>query len=95
VPERRGDLVFLQNGIVRTMLPVDAPSPTVAGDLYPCCLCFSMRGRRLCVGRVFDCAAAVLYFSVLERGGEAKDGGCTYVSGRFSSVFAGVSEAQQ
>lgn len=29
-PHRRADLVFMQNGIVRTLLPPDAPSPTVA-----------------------------------------------------------------
>jgi hypothetical protein len=56
VLERRQDLVFLQNGIVRTMLPPGAPSVT----------------------------SAVIYFSVLERGGPAKGGGCTFAHGRFA-----------
>ena len=60
VPERRQDLVFLQNGIVRTMLPPCAPTAT----------------------------CAVLYFSVLERGGPAKGGGCSFVHGRFAPFLA-------
>ena len=62
---RRPDLVFIQNGIVRTMLPHDAACPTVA----------------------------VLYFSVLERGGDAKSGGCSFVHGRFASVVADMLRA--
>ena len=59
-PHRRADLVLMQNGVVRRMLPEDAPRPTTA----------------------------VLYFSVLERGGEAKSGGCTFVHGRFAPDLA-------
>lgn len=36
---------------------------------------------------------AVLYFSVLERGGVAKEGGTTYVNGKWSSEFARILRA--
>ena len=35
VPHRRPDLVFMQNGIIRMMIPSGGPCPTIAGILLP------------------------------------------------------------
>ncbi|EKX47164.1 hypothetical protein GUITHDRAFT_152174 [Guillardia theta CCMP2712] len=61
-PSRRRDLVFMQNGLVRSLL-VDLEE---------------------------DQTIAVLYFSVLERNGPAKEGGCSYVQGRWAQEFCNI-----